>query len=363
MEGSNRRYVGIDLAKRTMEVCILRPDGKSTRWSSKTDVEGRKRLAKQLGADDVVGVEACVFAFSLERYLRQVVGCEVIVLNAGRLAIIHQSTNKTDRLDAYRIGLMISRFDRSELPEVSVPSEQEEEMRTYVSAKQFFVSSRTRAVNRLHALYVQAGITNVESRDLKTHDEREKSSQILTGFLLVTAKAIGNEIDVAESNVEMLEKKLRDLAAAHELTPFLLSVPGVGPNVVAAFLAYIGDGSRFATAAQVAAYAGLVPRVDCSGDTEIRGSITKFGNPVLRKLLMQAAWSMTRAKDDGWLKITYAYFVEHKGKLKSIVALARKMLELLWILARRHEYYTGCSKAQLEKKLKRYGIEKMERAA
>jgi transposase len=99
---------------------------------------------------------------------------------------------------------MISRFDRSELPEVSVPSEWEEEMRTYVSAEQ-------------------------------------------------------------------------------ELTPYLMSVPGVGPNVVTAFLAYVGDGSRFATAGQVAAYAGLVPRVDCSGEAERYEWITKFGNPVLRR--------------------------------------------------------------------------------
>jgi hypothetical protein len=101
--------------------------------------------------------------------------------------------NKTDKRDAYRIGLMISRFDRSELPEVSVPSEREEE--------------------------------------------------------------------------------LQRLAAEQELTPYLMSVPGVGPNVVTAFLAYVGDGGRFATAGQVAAYAGLVPRVDCSGEAEIRGDI------------------------------------------------------------------------------------------
>jgi hypothetical protein len=49
-----------------MEVCILHTDGKATRWSARTDAEGRKRLARQLRADDIVGIEACVFAFSLE---------------------------------------------------------------------------------------------------------------------------------------------------------------------------------------------------------------------------------------------------------------------------------------------------------
>jgi transposase len=49
---------------------------------------------------------------------------------------------------------MISRFDRSELPDVSVPTEREEEMRTFVSAKQYFTDCRTRTLNRLHELYI-----------------------------------------------------------------------------------------------------------------------------------------------------------------------------------------------------------------
>jgi transposase len=93
---------------------------------------------------------------------------------------------------------MISRFDRSELPEVSVPIEKEEEMRTYASAKQFFTSSRTRAINRLHALYVQAGITEIEGKDLKTKAERDRRGNELPGFSLVTAMAMGREIDTAE---------------------------------------------------------------------------------------------------------------------------------------------------------------------
>jgi len=363
MEDAKRRYVGIDLAKRTMEVCFLREDGKSTRWSAKTDVEGRKRLVKQLHREDVVGVEACVFAFSLQRQLLKVVGCEVIVLNPGKLAIIHQSTNKTDRLDAYRIGLMISRFDRSELPEVTVPTEREEMMRTYVSAKQFFTDSRTRLINRLHALYVQAGITDVESRELKTHEERIRRGEDLEGFFKITAEALCREIDTTETNIGELEQELSAIVAKDELAPYLLSVPGVGPNVVTAFLAFIGNGDRFANAAQVANYAGLVPRVDCSGETERRGGITKSGNPILRRLMLQAAWSLTRSRDGGRLKVKYAYFLERKGKMRSVVALARKILELLWILAQRRTYYADCSEARLAAKLKRYGIVKTERAA
>jgi transposase len=38
------------------------------------------------------------------------------------------------------------------------------------------------------------------------------------------------------------------------------AIPGVGPILAAVFVAEIGDISRFATAAQLASWAGLTPR-------------------------------------------------------------------------------------------------------
>jgi hypothetical protein len=60
MENTHKRFVGLDLAKRTVEVCILSPDNPSRRMSGiKTDEKGRARLAALLDKDDAVGMEAC----------------------------------------------------------------------------------------------------------------------------------------------------------------------------------------------------------------------------------------------------------------------------------------------------------------
>lgn len=50
---------------------------------------------------------------------------------------------------------------------------------------------------------------------------------------------------VLEKNLDEVEKKIRELVAGHELTPYLMSLPGVGPNLVATFLGYLGTGERF----------------------------------------------------------------------------------------------------------------------
>jgi transposase len=70
--------------------------------------------------------------------------------------MIWQSTKKTDKEDALKIAKFIQRYPEEELPLVSLPTEQEEELRQLISMKQFLVKMRTALINRLHALYVLA---------------------------------------------------------------------------------------------------------------------------------------------------------------------------------------------------------------
>ena len=62
-------------------------------------------------------------------------------------------------------------------------------------------------------------------------------------------------------------------------------------------VAYLDDATRFRTARQVSAYAGLVPRQFQSGEMDRRGRITRRGPRLLRKVLVEAAWMMQRYND------------------------------------------------------------------
>jgi transposase len=66
------------------------------------------------------------------------------------------------------------------------------------------------------------------------------------------------------------------------------------------------------------------------------GEITKRGNTYLRALLVQAAWTLIKSKQGGALKEGYEYMTGAKGlgKKKSIIAVARRLAELLWTLIR-----------------------------
>ena len=77
--------VGLDLGKRTYEMCLVSNDNKINRTGGKTDFSGLDKLCMKLTKDDVVAMEACNLAFRIERILREKIGCRVIILNPGGL--------------------------------------------------------------------------------------------------------------------------------------------------------------------------------------------------------------------------------------------------------------------------------------
>lgn len=356
MEGSSVRYIGIDLGKRSMEVHFVQANDKHVCWSCKTDVEGRARLLKKLLPGDIVAMEACPLAFILKAMIgKQVAGVTVHVLNPLGLAMIYQSTKKTDREDAAKLAWVIQRLPEEELPKVAVPTEQEQELRYLVAEQVGLTQSRTREINRLHALFVQDGITTVTKKDLKLAAGRKTQYELLSSPFRGRAQRLERVIAAFEQNLEDAETQLKALVAGHELTPFLMSIPGVGPNLTAAFLGFLGNAERFQRKT-VASYAGLVPRVDCSGDQNRYGPITKRGNNVLRRALVQGAWGLVRSTHGGVLQKKYLQWKDTKGKSKAIVALARKLIETMWVLATQKALYLDVDPVTYGRKLEFYGV-------
>ena len=356
------RYVGIDLAKKTMEVCVLGEEEKEIKRVSSvsTNETGRKRLVNLLKKTDIIGMEACTYSFLLTRYIEKEVGCTVYNLNAGKLQMIWKSTKKTDKEDALKIAKLIQRFPEEELPLVALPSEKEEELRKYVSLKQFLTRQRTQLINRLHAIFVQEGITGIKKSQLRRRESRLLQMENLRNIHAYTAQILEKQIEGIEESMVEIREKISERVKQNELTPYIMSIPGVGMGLAAAFLAYIGDGNRFSKSSEVANYVGLVPRIDCSGETERYGHILKGGCRALRSVILQSAWALVLSKGGGRLQEKFLLLKDRIGKTKSAVAIARKMITLMWVLVQKKQYYADITKEQLERKFRYYKIDFME---
>jgi transposase len=128
----------------------------------------------------------------------------------------------------------------------------------------------------------------------------------------------------------------------NELTPYVMSIPGVGIGLASVLIAYLGDGKRFSKASEVANYAGFAPRVDCSGDTNRYGSIARhrFCHPI-RAVVLEGVWAISRCGYGGPLGAKFQALKDRMNKRKSAVAIARKLVTPAWLLMKRREYYSG----------------------
>jgi transposase len=98
------------------------------------------------------------------------------------------------------------------------------------------------------------------------------------------------------------------------------------------------------------AYCGLVPRVKCSDLKEYYGPITKRGPVELRTALIQMVLGLIRYKKEKNSRLMFLYrnIKQSKGSGKALVATARKLTKVIWILLSRNEEYDSSKMAAFD---------------
>ena len=336
-----RRFIGIDLGKRTYEMKIIGINGKVTGTNGQTNPSGRKLLYRKLLATDRVAIEVCSLGMVMAKEIQKEVGCEVVLLNPSQLVLIYRSLKKNDKEDALKLARLVQKYKNEELPKVELPTEHEENLRQILTEIRQLKNDRTKEINRLHAIFVECGITEIKKKNLATIDNRIKCIKMLEGIALAQAERILKKLELVETQTKEVEELLDKEIDGDKNIEKLTEIPGVGKQLASAYVAFIGDGSRFPNASTIGAATGLVPRLDMSSTVCRMGHITKCGNKNLRTLLILAAWSHVRSKDGGALKDKFLYMTrfQSKGKKIAIVAIARKLAELMYIILKNNTSY------------------------
>jgi len=113
--------------------------------------------------------------------------------------------------------------------------------------------------------------------------------------------------------------------------------PGVGALTALAFVLIIGRAERFQCGKQIAAYLGLVPLEDSSGNRRRLGHITKQGSSILRFLLVEAAQVTARSIPE-W-RNKYVHLTMRRGRKIAEVAMARRLaIALYWMRRKGWDY-------------------------
>jgi len=145
-------------------------------------------------------------------------------------------------------------------------------------------------------------------------------------------------VAATEGFIAVVEQEMAQALEQIPYSPFLLSVKGVGKVTVAGLIGEVGDFRKFHTLAEMMKLAGLNLFEISSGQHKGRRHISKRGRPLLRKLLFFAAINLVRQK--GLMRPFYQRLVGRgMQRIKALVAVARKLLGILFALVRDQRVY------------------------
>lgn len=256
-------------------------------------------------------------------------GHEVRLAHPLKTRIIAEARVKTDKTDSRALAHLLR---LGWLPTSYVPPREIRELRDLVRLRTYLVMVRTMFKNKIHAELAKRWI---EARHPFTKQGKGQLREL--GILSVDhCLAVMETLD---ERIAELTKLVKRRASESEETKLLMTIPGVGYFSALAILAEIGDVRRFPDKEKLCSYAGLVPSVHQSGGTRRLGHITKQGNRLLRWTLQQCVWAHIRYAEDTRLTRFFWRIARKKGKQKAAVAVARKLLVVIYHMLTRQEEF------------------------
>ena len=336
-------YVGIDVHKKNLQVCVLDSDG--NRMSD-------CRVANQ--PDSVVGRFAKVMlpaSVALEAThnwgmlydLLSGQGFDVHICHSREAKLIGLASVKTDRVDAYKLATLLR---VGLLPEAYVPGVEGRELRTLVRARASLTAQSTAVKNQIHAI-LRANWIVIPWTDVfgKSGRKSLESLEIGESYKLVIASKL-KVLDEIQRQVSVVSQEIVRRAHLDVRAMLVTTVPGFAEFRAVMLLAEIVDISRFRRAESLVCYTGLNPREHSSGEKMRRGRITKEGSSWLRWIFVEAA--LQAIKEEGKIQDLYLRVSEKKGHNRAVVAAARELVvSVYWMLTRMEPYRASGKKPSI----------------
>lgn len=250
-------------------------------------------------------------------------------------------TNKTDKLDAKGLAILLR---NGTLPEVWIPPSELRDHRELLRLRIFLVRMRTRVKNRIHATLGRHNI-QVPGADLFGVAARKQLGMRLPELPVHCREAVEQElatVDFLKTQIESAERRLEGLRKMSVEADLLKTLPCVGEILSMVLMLEIGRVDRFPTAAHLASYAGLVPRVRSSGghtrmgqvcgnvNRNLKWAFVEIGNLVVVNQHRLAGTHVVRL---------YQRVKRAKNHQKAVVAVGRHLAEAAWSVLTKQEVY------------------------
>ena len=291
-------------------------------------------IKTHLQPTDAVVIEASTNTWDIyDRVLPHV--ASVIVAHPYLVKAITSARVKTNPRDALTLAHLLA---SGYIPSVWVPPQEVRDLHTLVAQRTRLVRQPTQARNRLHSVLHRHNLAPPDGDPFAAAARPWWDGLTLS---LVEKLCVAQDLAVletvgpliAQAEAALVQQSARDLWASQ--LAYLVQMSGVAVLNAMVLLSAIGDITRFPSAHKLVGYAGLGASVYDSGQTHRGGRITKQGRRELRSTMVQAAW-VAVVHDPHW-KAECGRLSVRLVPGKAIVAIARKMLVVIWHLLTDHE--------------------------
>ena len=322
-------YVGIDHHRQYSHLTVMDQEGQVLRSGRVPNVQ--VEIEKFLEGLEVVEavIETGRSSYTMVDVLDEM-GVAVKIAHPNEVKAIARAKIKTDKRDSEVLAHLLR---MKMIPEVYRRSQENRQAQRVLRQRAFYVSAMTALKNRVHAFLAQQREEVREEVARETNIFSERGRKMLLGLdlargekrlleaLLKTYRHLETRIEESTALVEKLYEEIRE-------AQLIRTIPGFGKYLAVLVVVEIADINRFADAAHLHAYAGVIPSTHSSGDRTHHGKIIRAGNRWLRWAAVEAVWPGIRADFD--LRCFYERLARNKGPNKAKVATARRLLTIIY---------------------------------
>jgi transposase len=252
---------------------------------------------------------------------------------------------KNNRIDS---KLITKHLMSGDLKPIRVPQGSYRELRDLVKTRNLYAKDRKSAKQRIKAYLLYTNLYTA----LKDPDSNWSFKYINDLRQIECSFAERQRLSMLIEDLEYARKKLlsvhrtlrsfcRENDEINQYIQYIQSIPGIGFIIGVTLLGKIGNPMYLQDQRELAAFVGLTPKENSTGDSVNRGSITQMGDKTLRFLLVEAAWVAIR-KDTKLSQFYHRIKRRNHPKIASkiaITAVARKLTQIIYrVLKDKREY-------------------------
>lgn len=245
-------------------------------------------------------------------------GHDCLVVSPGNIPSAPNNRVKTNRLDSKKLADLLC---GDQLKGIRVPPEPIRHLRSLVSLRYTYMQQIRAYKCRIKAELLLDGLKFPDAPKGSQWSKRvmmELRNMEAPAVISFKINSIVNEIEHLMEQMRLVEVAIAshingndDLERSME---YLMSCPGIGRRIACYVLARVGGWRNLGRSNEAGAFFGLVPSENSTGDRTDRGSITKCGDPKLRSMLIQGAWTAIR-RDSELRAIYNRIYANHSVKV------------------------------------------------